>query len=483
MKRRIIYLLIALAAITLPANAQKFLNDALTLSNVSLWQQGPSLYVGITFDMRNLTVGSARSLSLIPLLTDGEHNVPLQEIIVSGKRREKAYIRGLAIQKEVPNAIIVPYNKREVFNYTQVIPYQPWMANASLQLVESLCGCGNYQEMNSQELITNDVSTEAKRLSAMMPIVAYIQPEVEVVKARSEQYEAHLDFPVNKSVILTDFMNNHSELVNIHSMFDKIQNDKNLTVTGISIEGFASPEGPLAFNEQLSKKRSEALKNYLIKNEKVSSKLYNVTFGGENWDGLVKALEASSMKDKETFLNIIKNTTDDAKRKQEIMRVGGGAPYRAMLKDIYPGLRKVNCKIDYTVVNFDVEQGRVIILENPKYLSLSEMYQVANSYPKGSKDFVNVFDIAVRMYPTDAVANLNAAAVALSKKDLNNAMKFMEKADHTAAEFINNTGVYNFLNGDIARATAAFEQAARMGNEAAKENLKQLQKILNMKMK
>ena len=50
------------------------------------------------------------------------------------------------------------------------------MANASLQLVENLCGCGNYQEMNAQELITNDVSTEAKRLSAMSPIIAYIQP-------------------------------------------------------------------------------------------------------------------------------------------------------------------------------------------------------------------------------------------------------------------------------------------------------------------
>lgn len=207
-----------------------------------------------------------------------------------------------------------------------------------------------------------------------------------------------------------------------------------------------------------------------------------MTFGGENWDGLVKALESSSMKDKETFLNIIKNTTNDVKRKQEIMKVGGGAPYRTMLKEIYPGLRKVNCKIDYTVVNFDVEQGRIIIRENPKYLSLNEMYQVANSYPKGSKDFVDVFDIAVRMYPTDAVANLNAAAVALSQKDINTALKYMEKADHTTAEFLNNTGVYNFLNGDIQRAMAAFEQAAKLGNEAAQANLKQLQQIMNMKM-
>lgn len=483
MKKKLIYLIIALAAVITPAHAQKFMNDALTLSDVTLWQQGESLYVGMTMDMKNLTVGSARSLSLVPLLTDGQHNVPLQEIIINGKRREKAYIRGLAMSKQEPTAIIVPYNKRETLNYTQVIPYQPWMANASLQLVETLCGCGNYQEMTAQELITNDVSTEAKRLSAMSPLVAYVQPTVEVVKTRSEQYEAHLDFPVNKYVILTDFMNNHSELVNIHSMFDKIQNDKNLTVTGISIEGFASPEGPLSFNEQLSKKRAVALKDYLVKNEKIPASVYHVTFGGENWDGLVKALEASPMKDKETFLNIIRQTTDDVKRKQEIMRVGGGVPYRTMLKEIYPGLRKVNCKIDYTVINFDVEQGRIIIRENPKYLSLNEMYQVANSYPKGSKDFVNVFDIAVRMYPNDPVANLNAAAVALSRKDLNTAVRFMEKADHATAEFLNNTGVYNFLNGDIQRAKAAFEQAAKMGNETARANLQQLQQILHMKMK
>ncbi len=49
-------------------------------------------------------------------------------------------------------------------------------------------------------------------------------------------------------------------------------------------------------------------------------------------------------------------------------------PYRSMLKEIYPGLRKVNCKIDYTVVNFDVEQGRIIIRENPKYLNLNYLY-------------------------------------------------------------------------------------------------------------
>ena len=111
------------------------------------------------------------------------------------------------------------------------------------------------------------------------------------------------------------------------------------------------------------------------------------------------------------------------------------------------------------------------------------MYQVANNYPKGSKDFVNVFDIAVRMYPTDAVANLNAGAVSLSQKDLNAAVKFMEKADHNTAEFINNTGVYNFIYGDMNGVIDAFEHAAKLGNLADLANLKQLQQILSVKMK
>ena len=71
-----------------------------------------------------------------------------------------------------------------------------------------------------------------------------------------------------------------------------------------------------------------------------------------------------------------------------------------------------------TIANFKVDEGKEIIKTQPQYLSLNEMYLVANSYPKGGDDFIKVFDIAVRMYPDDEVANLNAAAVALSKKDL-----------------------------------------------------------------
>ena len=330
-------------------------------------------------------------------------------------------------------------------------------------------------------MIMIGVSTETKRLAALQPVPSYIQPKAEVVKARSEQYEAHLDFPVGKSVILPDFMNNQTELRNIREMFNKVQNDKKLTITDVYIEGFASPEGPLKLNEQLSKSRAEALKKYLSVHEQISANLYNVSFGGENWEGLIKALEASNMKEKTEFLNIIRNTSDIARRKEEIKRVGGGAPYRTMLKELYPALRKVNCRIDYTIANFKVDEGKEIIKTQPQYLSLNEMYLVANSYPKGSDDFIKVFDIAVRMYPDDEVANLNAAAVALSKKDLPDARKYLDKSNKQTAEYANNNGIYYLLSGNKDQAIVEFTKAARNGNEAARYNLEEIEKVIKIK--
>lgn len=98
MKRNIIYLLLALV-IALPASAQKLYNDAISLSDVSLWQQGNSLYISMTIDMKNLVVSPQRSLTLTPLLTDGQHNVPLQDIIINGRRRPESIYTWLGNRK------------------------------------------------------------------------------------------------------------------------------------------------------------------------------------------------------------------------------------------------------------------------------------------------------------------------------------------------------------------------------------------------
>lgn len=449
MKKRIIYSIwiIALAWVgILPANAQKFNKEALIISNSTLWQEGNSLYVDMLIDVSNLSIDKDRTLTLTPLLIGAQNDRVLPAIIINGSRREKAYQRTLSLNKRTlptlqSTGIQMPNGQTDVINYRQVIAYEAWMGNAALDMEVELCGCAGHQEELHQVLVTDEVSTELKRMSSIVPEIAYI----EVDNVRSEQYEAHLDFPVGQSVILPNFMNNRSEMQNIQAMLDKIQQNKNLIIKEVRIEGFASPEGPLSLNEQLSQNRAEALKQYLSRNKNISANLYKVSFGGENWNGLIKALETSSLKEKDAFLKIIKETPDDAQRKQAIKQLDGGAPYRAMLKELYPPLRKSDCRIDYTIINIDVA------------------------------------DITLTAYPEEEVVSLNAAAAALSKRDIESARKYLIQANKKTAEYENNIGVLYFLEGDWKQAVIEFQKAADRGNRAAQTNLLRIQKQLDKK--
>ncbi|MBD3590235.1 DUF3868 domain-containing protein [Bacteroides sp. GM023] len=438
MKKKLIYAALCLA-MALPAGAQKYYNDAISITDVSLWQQGESLYIDMQIDMRNLKVDNDRTLTLTPMLVSADRNLVLPEIIINGRRRQKAYVRSMALNSETN--LGVPSNKKEVLSYTQVIPYQSWMENASLNLEENLCGCGGHQEVLTQEPIPNEISTEIKRLSAIHPILSHIQLPADRLEVRSKQYEAHLEFPVNQSVILPDYMNNKSELQNIQKMLSETLNDKGLNVKGIYIEGFASPEGALKLNEQLSVKRAEALKNYLTAQGQIPAGLCHVSFGGENWDGLVKALESSTLKEKTTLLDIIEQTSDIALRKQKLKNVNGGAPYRVMLRELYPALRKVNCRVDYTT------------------------------------------DISIAAQADAEDTNLNAAATALSERNLTAARQYLDKSNPQTAEYANNNGAYYLLNGQPEQAIIEFNKAIQKGSEAARSNLAEMEKVMKMRKK
>lgn len=438
MKKKLIYAALCLA-MALPAGAQKYYNDAISITDVSLWQQGESLYIDMQIDMRNLKVDNDRTLTLTPMLVSADRNLVLPEIIINGRRRQKAYVRSMALNSETN--LGVPSNKKEVLSYTQIIPYQPWMENASLNLEENLCGCGGHQEVLTQEPIPNEISTEIKRLSAIHPILSHIQLPADRLEVRSKQYEAHLEFPVNQSVILPDYMNNKSELQNIQKMLSETLNDKGLNVKGIYIEGFASPEGALKLNEQLSVKRAEALKNYLTAQGQIPAGLCHVSFGGENWDGLVKALESSTLKEKSTLLDIIEQTSDIALRKQKLKNVNGGAPYRVMLRELYPALRKVNCRVDYTT------------------------------------------DITIAAQADAEDTNLNAAATALSERNLTAARQYLDQSNPQTAEYANNNGAYYLLNGQPEQAIIEFNKAIQKGSEAAQSNLAEMEKVMKMRKK
>lgn len=310
--------------------------------------------------------------------------------------------------------------------------------------------------------------------------VSFILPQAEEVKARTESGSAFLDFAVGRSEIVPNFRDNAAELKKICETIELVKNDPNATVTGVTITGYASPEGNYDSNLELSARRAEALSHYIGANYSLPNNVFGVWSVGEDWAGLDSLVSISSLSEKEQLLEIIRSGGDADAREQRLRAVAKGAPYRKMFSDMYPRLRRSDYVIHYTVIPFTIEQGKEVIQTRPGNLSLNEIFLIANTYEPGSQSFNRLFETAVQVFPESDVANVNAAASALGRKDAASAARYLSKVRTYTPEYWNNVGVLAWLQGDKAKAADAFTRAGTHGTANTVELERHLRSIANL---
>ena len=298
--------------------------------------------------------------------------------------------------------------------------------------------------------------------------LAYIEPQAEKEKSRHLSGQAYLSFLVNKTDIRRDYRNNAVELSKVEETINVVRKDPNITITHIDIHGYASPEGSYANNTRLAEGRAQAFKDYVQQLIDLPASIFSVASTPEDWEGLVSKI------DHPAILDIAKSDAEpDAK--ERLLKQRYPAQWKQLLADVFPTLRHSDYRVSYTIRPFTVEEARDIIRTKPQQLSLNEMFLVANTYAPGSKDYDDVFETAVRMYPDDETANLNAAVIALRKDNLEAASRYLTKAGQSA-EAQNARGVLAAKQGDYAAAETAFGLSTI---KEADHNLKELQKFLN----
>lgn len=457
---------------------------SISVEPVRFEQQGDALFVDMNIILEGVKMNSTKSLDIIPQLTSPTqpYTQTLPKISLKGSNGYKVYERKLALmskqeRKEYKAPFLLEKVDKEmsdILQYRYILPYEAWMSDARLDIYYDVCGCG--EETSFVESIVEKVTLEQPDPYVVTPHLAYIQPKAEAVKRREIQMECFLDFEVNKVNIRTEYMNNPRELAKIRGMIDDLKNDPSISVNRLDIIGYASPEGSLVGNKRLSEGRAKALRDYLAGRYEFPRNIYHIEFGGENWTGLVESLQNYEMDSRDDVLAILRNTVDSEQRKQRLKNLHGGAPYRQMLKDIYPSLRVAICKVDYSIKNFDIDEAKEVIKRRPQNLSLNEMFLVANTYPKGSQDFIDVFETAVKMFPEDEVANLNAAAAALDRKNIAYAERYIERVEskNYPAEYNNIKGLIAILKENYEEAEIYLKKSADRGLEEAKLNLIEL---------
>ena len=393
--------------------------EDLKVSDVKTVKNGQNLDVSCYMNYTLVPMKSNQEMTVTPILRSGANYVSLPPVTFAGRNRYFFHKRNEDIQ-----SVLLRNGRKAVMDYKASVPFQPWMNNCELVMDYQWSGCCGAPMMQVAVPVSN-VRFAPPSFNAEY---VYIPPVAEKVKIRNEKGTAYIDFIVNKTNIDPNYHRNAAELAKITGTINKIKDDPDVKIKEMFIKGYASPEGPYENNVRLAKGRTEALRDYVQNLYSFPQDFIHTSYDAANFAGLKDYLENNEVKDKAGILEILASDLEPYAKNQKI-RTSYPTEYAWLLKNVYPGLRKSDYTVEYTVKSYtDVAEIIRVMKVAPQKLSLSEFYLAAQSMKPGTDDFNEVFDIAVKMFPDDPVANLNAANSAMQRGDYTSAARYLKKA-------------------------------------------------------
>ena len=445
--------------------------------------KGDSVYVELMVDLNNANIPRNAYVLLTPAIKQDSMLKELPSVIINGKKRVTAYRRLVALDREPVGAGMVIHmgekNTPQSHNYSIVVPFESWMKEADFSIREDQCECNGPLVKMSFDLMVgrmqdlNPIIEEPKPLQLM---ASFKEPNPEPVKTRSETGKAYINFALGNFVLNSNYMNNNAELAKIGEVIEKFKNDPEVTITHI-IDGYSSPDGSVSTNLTLSGKRAATLRDFISFAYDINKDKIRIMEHGEDWTTFEKLLAASDVAYKEQVFEIIRSTSNLDEREKKLKALNGGASYKDMTVRFFQNLRRSDYELQYTVIPFTVEEGKKKLESNPSLLSLNEMYLIAGTYPVGSDEYQHVINIAAKTFPNNDIANINAAANALTVNDIDAAQKFLEKVVNQDDAYWNNLGMLTAMQGNHDQAAGHFRKAVEGGNDEAVQNLAEIEKV------
>ena len=416
-------LLLPMAVQSQECKQVKLASNQIKVSQVNVANRDNFMTVSMKLNLDSLKMPTNSQLIYTPMVTAKDSSLlKLPEIVINGRRQQVMFERGVDKKRYSDKALVVKRTngKAQTIDYQAVVPVESKkFRNYDLSMHEDLCGCGNVEEGDNIPL----QKQRQPNASAL-----YLCPEVEAVKIRHLDKRAYIDFPVDKITLYPEYRRNPAQLDSIISTINALKNDKNLEVSRINIHGYASPESPYGHNDYLAKNRAKTLTEYVRRMVKLPSEVFTVSSTPEDWEGLREYIKDSNLEHQSEILAIASDETLDPDVREAKIKKQYPDEYRFMLSTWYPALRHSDYHITYKVKPFDVAEAKEILKTKPQQLSLNEMFMVAQTYAAGSKEFNEVMETAVRLFPNDPVANLNAAITRLNAGDADGAKPYLDKA-------------------------------------------------------
>lgn len=463
--------------------AQTHYLENLKLDNQCVVKTGNDVSVSVDIRLDGMRLDRQQSVRLVPVLVsaDGTRQQELVPVLIEGKVRSKVTDRKLALgelQEEEGMIRLKRANGEEqTVAYQTVTPYAPWMVNGRLEVRGYITGCAQCSE-GDEILTAGEVLPYREPVFALAPAM---QPAEEEVKRRAENKSARLEYRRDSYAVLPEYRTNRAELESVQRSFALLKENPNLTVTGIYITGYASPEGSMAYNEKLSQRRAQTFADYVQKHNKDLPKdLWHVAWKGEDWDGFVaQVAQAEGWPARAKVQEAIAQCNDNIDACEwKIRQQLSADDYRYLIDELYAPLRRNDYRIEYTVRNFTPEEARQILETRPDLLSAAEMQRVADSYSRDTDGYRKALDTALRTYPDNVALRYNAALAAVNAGRYTEAITLLKDTQDGAS--LNLLGVAYYKSGDKRQAEQAFRRAVQAGYAPAEESAAKVKEALEL---
>ncbi len=262
----------------------------------------------------------------------------------------------------------------------------------------------------------------------------------------------------------------------------------------IFVNAWASPEGEESFNIGLSKKRSETTEKLVntILDEALTERakaenikpadvkkyiqdakkdvVIQTNAKGEDWDNFIRLVEGSSLREKNTVINVVKSQPDKIRREQEIRNMS--VVFRQIEEDILPILRRGEIAFNFSGVQKTDQEIAKMAVTNPDDLTFDELMYAA-SLTSNYANKLAIYKSATERFGSQWEGWNNAGAVGLTLNQLDESRQYLETADKLSpnnATIKNNLALLHLALKDVQTADKYMQEAVELGNEQAMVN-------------
>lgn len=340
------------------------------------------------------------------------------------------YVNG---SKVTGNGTNIDFKTGGTATFEETIAYDPSMEAADLIITGKL-----YKQTKEKGVLPETKIADATIITPYLVDKTFkvLTEQDALVRQFDKTTTATINFEKGKSDVRANEIKD-ADILSLLAWLQAAQTNPKIKITGIEINGYASPDGEVAKNDNLSSDRTIAARKTLtdlMKKSKLTAyadtSAYTLAKFGEDFAGFKSQLAATTTipeADKNLFIRILEMTKDAEQREKDMIALGKA--YTELERDVFPMIRRAVVVVKYTEYGLTDDELRAASVQNPNSLSVEELLFTAAKLTTDANEKARIYGIAAANYPADVRAHTNLGATLFELGNTKDASSAFKKAN------------------------------------------------------